>query len=119
MTVEQFESQLVNLHKFIQIYCDNNHDIDRLDGVLLAHYKDKNFELKYHLCKDCKHILEYSKNRLCKCKKDGKKCPKCEEACYDKSEFKFATKIIKEVAFRLKILKLKTKFVNIINKALA
>ena len=119
MTTEQFENQLVNLHKCIQIYCDNNHDIDRLDGILLAIYGDKKFELKYHLCKNCKHMLEYSKDRLCNCKSTGEKCTKCEQACYEKPEFKCIKKIAKEVALWLTISRLKSKFTNIINKALA
>ena len=45
MTVEKFEEQITTVARFIQIYCDDKHDTDRLSGTLTTEYHGAKFEI--------------------------------------------------------------------------
>lgn len=114
MTTDKLKNQLLNLHKFIQIYCDENHNIDRVNGFLDIQIEDENIQIPYHLCPKCKHILLYSNEKLKKCIQNKNRCKKCNYKCYEHDELKYFSKIKKTVDFKLKLDKIKNKLCSIL-----
>lgn len=115
MTEEKFAEQITTVAKFIQTYCDDHHDTDRLDGVLETEYKGKKISIPYHLCADCKHMLLYSNDRLRACPHEQKpSCRNCKQICYDKNELRYIVKIMRSVGIKLGLSKLKSKVLSFV-----
>ncbi|WP_331775745.1 nitrous oxide-stimulated promoter family protein [Sulfurospirillum sp. 1612] len=113
MKTEKFENDVRVVHKFIQLYCDNNHaDHDKKDGQLILFYHDTDLGVvDYHLCETCEKTLKYSHQRLIECPHDEKpRCRKCPNPCYEKSEWKALAKIMRYSGMQLGLLKIRKIF---------
>lgn len=110
MTKDKFNLELNTIRDIVQIYCDSNHSVDRLDGILRTNYRGNSFEVSYHLCKECAKTLNYVSTRLENCVHEEKpKCRNCRSKCYDKEELKKVVKIMRTAGVKYKFLKLKNK----------
>lgn len=114
MDANKFNSEVLTLQKFFQIYCDNNkHENIKINNVSLT-YKNKTFTYDLNLCEQCYTTISYSFERLKECKYDIKpKCRTCKSPCYEKPKWRELAKIMKYSGMRLGLTKLKSKFKNI------
>ena len=110
MTVEKFEEQITTVARFIQIYCDDKHDSDRLSGTLTTEYHGAKFEINYHLCPECEHLLRYADARLRACPHEDKPmCHNCKKICYEKQELRQIVSIMRYSGIKLGLSKIKEK----------
>lgn len=113
MKTEKFENDTRIVHKFIQLYCDKNHTEAAKDRrELLLSYHDANLgKIEYNLCETCEQTLLYSHQRLLKCPHDEKpKCRKCQNPCYEKTQWKTLAKIMRYSGMQMGLLRVKKMF---------
>lgn len=108
MTTQKFQEQIETVTKFIQIYCDSHHKVEKSSEILKTTYKEMDFEAPYSLCKECENLLKYANARLLACPHEIKpSCRKCPHICYEKDELKFMVKVMRSSGMKLGLLKIK------------
>lgn len=109
MTNEKFDSEVLTLKKFFELYCKNKHeDLKPFNPTLT--YKNKETKVQLHLCETCYKGISYSFERLNECPHEIKpRCRTCPAKCYGKKEWGAAAKIMKYSAIQLGLSKLKNK----------
>jgi hypothetical protein len=111
MTSEKFISETKTLKKFFTIYCKDKHTHQN-SYVKNLHYKNESFNVNFHLCDECKELINYSITKLEECPHKIKpRCRTCPNPCYEKSEWKKLAKLMRYSGIQLGILKIK-KFFN-------
>ncbi|MDC0933801.1 nitrous oxide-stimulated promoter family protein [Arcobacteraceae bacterium] len=110
MTNEKFISEAETLKKFFTIYCKDKHNKQN-SYIRNLRYKHKNYEIEFHLCNECKELINYSIERLEECPHEIKpRCRKCPNPCYEKSQWKKLAHLMRYSGIQLGILKIKKFF---------
>ena len=118
MTYEKFGSEINTLKKFFEIYCHEKHQ-DKImhQGNYNIPYKNNYFKLNITLCDECNALLSNAIKHLQECPHEEKpRCRKCPNPCYEKSEWKEISKIMRFSGMKLGVTKIKDKFKNIFKK---
>ena len=114
MTKEKFIHDSQTVLKFIQCYCDNEHEkADKKTDSIALCYKDRdlNEAIYYTLCARCEETFYYSYVKLQECPHDKKpSCRKCPKPCYGKNEWKRIAKIMRYSGLRFGVLRIKKLF---------
>ena len=121
MTEEKFIHDSKTVLKFIQFYCDKEHDKEnKHKNSIELNYNNKelNEELHYHLCEACEETFKYSYVKLQACPHDVKpSCRQCPKPCYDKPQWKHLAKIMRFSGLRFGLLKIRKKILNKFKKS--
>jgi hypothetical protein len=110
MTQEKFVSETETLKKFLQTYCGDKHcNQQQINQTII--YQNKFFEIQTNLCEECQVQYNYSLDKLLECPHIEKpRCRKCPNPCYEKSEWKKISKIMRYSGLKLGIIKIKNRF---------
>jgi hypothetical protein len=110
MTNEKFINEVETLKKFFTIHCKDKH-IDQNSFISNLRYKNENYDVDFHLCDECKQLINYSIERLQKCPHEIKpRCRTCSSPCYEKKQWKKLAKLMRYSGIKLGILKIKKFF---------
>ena len=107
MTNEKFISEVETLKKFFTIHCKDKH-LNQNSYMKILQYKNQHYDVSFHLCCECKKLINYSIQRLEECPHDIKpRCRTCINPCYEKTEWKKLAKLMRYSGIHLGILKIK------------
>ena len=110
MTNEKFISEVETLKKFFTINCRDKHT-EQHNYIKSIDYKNEGYDIELCLCEECKHLINYSIERLQECPHEIKpRCRKCPNPCYEKPQWKRLSKLMKYSGMKLGILKIKRFF---------
>jgi hypothetical protein len=117
MKDEKFTSEVETVLKFIQLYCNDKHKIEKENSSQEVLYKGKNLlHVKFDLCPTCKETFLYTLQRLQECPHEEKpRCRKCPNPCYERPKWKELTRIMRHSGMKLGLLKIKKLFVKFDN----
>lgn len=107
MKIEKFESEIMTLKKFFELYCKNKHENIKEKDIDI-NYKGEVFSFQLNLCEDCIKTISYSFKRLQECPHEEKpRCRNCKNPCYEKLMWKKLASIMKYSAIKLSLSKAK------------
>lgn len=109
MTSKKFKNEIDTLQSFIHTYCSNKH-YNQTNLEKNITYRELDFSISLHLCKECEEIFNYSLTKLQMCPHEEKpRCRKCSNPCYEKLQWKHLAKIMRYSGIKLGLLELKNK----------
>ncbi|TLP39343.1 nitrous oxide-stimulated promoter family protein [Arcobacter arenosus] len=103
MTEEKFQSEVDTLNRFFTKYCKDKHT-NQKNNLYKFKYKNLSFETSISLCEECNTLISYSFDRLKECPHEIKpRCRNCENPCYEKTQWKSLSKVMRYSAIRLNL----------------
>ena len=105
MKSEKFESEILTLIKFFEIFCANE---DCKSYEILTNYNGEDFIFSCKLDKPTYTLLLYAIEKLKSCPHEIKpRCRHCNANCYDKKEYKDMAKIMISSSIKQGVTRLK------------
>jgi hypothetical protein len=109
MTQKKFKSEVDILKRFFSIYCNNRHKQKQTTTKQTLDYSGYEYEIELCLCDECKHLVNYSFEKLQSCAYEEKpRCRNCDDPCYEKKEWRDLAKIMRYSGVRLGFVKIKS-----------
>jgi len=105
MTIDKFESEILTLNKFFNIFCHDKHS-NQIKKEYKIPYKEKTFLMEANLCEECHELLRYAILKLQECPNDPKpRCRNCPNPCYEKDKYKEMAKMMRYSGMKLGLTK--------------
>lgn len=114
MDSEKFNSEVLTVNKFINIYCNGKKHENIVFRKVDLEFNEKTFNYEIKLCDKCFSTISYSYLRLQECPHEIKpRCRSCKKPCYEKPQWKELATVMRYSGVKLGLTKLKSKIKNI------